>query len=38
MKLTYTQAMKLYSIVVRRPENKILLDLIAAAIYKEKNA
>lgn len=37
LKLSYKEAMELYSTLDRRPENKILLDLIAEAIMKEKN-
>jgi hypothetical protein len=36
MKLTYEQAIELYPIVSRRPENTILLNLIAEAIMKGK--
>lgn len=36
LKLSYKEAMELYSQIHRRPENKILLDLIAEAIMKEK--
>ncbi len=34
--MTYEEAMKLYPILYRRPENKVLLDLIADAIMREK--
>lgn len=36
MKFTYQQAMELYPIVRRLPENVILLNMIAEAIMKEK--
>lgn len=36
MKLTYKEAMELYPIVSRRPENKVILGLIADAIMEEK--
>jgi len=36
LKLSYKEAMELYSVIYRRPENKIMLDLIAEAIMKEK--
>jgi hypothetical protein len=37
MKLTYKEAVELYNIIQRRPENVVLLNLIAEAIYKEHN-
>jgi hypothetical protein len=37
LKLSYEEAMWLYSHIYRLPENKVLLDLIAEAIMKEKN-
>ncbi len=38
MTLTYEQAKELYPIVSRRPENKVILGLIADAIMREKIA
>jgi hypothetical protein len=36
MTLTYDEAMKLYPLVSRRPENSVLLRLISDAIMEEK--
>ncbi len=36
MKLTYDEAMKIYPLVYRRPENFVILNLIADAIMREK--